>query len=368
MNKSKLPFPYINAILIGLGIGLLWSLRDYVYIISLKEEESFNYLRLVLHLANYSTWGLIFPIVYRFMNWAGHVHDATTGRILSRILPVGLGLSLLHEVISNVLFYVPSHFLGLKDIDSNTLVHIIEVLPAALINRMVEFAIIYVIFTALEFQRQFRNKKVELAQMESQLSNAQLNALRLQLQPHFLFNTLNAISSLMDFDKKRAQKMVSQLGNLLRFVLEENKETKVPLRDEVEFIKNYLNIEEARFLDRLSISYDIAPDTLDATVPSLILQPLVENAIKHGFANQTGQGHIKVSSRKENGLISLIVHDDGNGCDVEIQQLLSSGIGLSNVKERLSLIYKGEAELDIKTAAGEGFNVQITLPYQRANI
>jgi len=368
MNKRKLPIPYIYAILIGLGLGLLWGLRDYLFMVYLKEGYRFNNMRLILHVANYTTWGLLFPLIYRMVKWASQNPKASSNVLMvARILLAGLFLSLVHEVISNILFFGPSHLLGYEKISIETLWHILGALPAAIITRMVEFGIVYIIFTALDYQRKLRNKQIELAQMESQLSGAQLNALRLQLQPHFLFNTLNAISSLMDIDKKRAQKIISQLGSLLRFVLDQNKKQQVPLRDELDFIKNYLNIEQVRFLDRLSITYDIAPETLDALVPSLLLQPLVENAIKHGFSNQTGKGHIRVESFRHNGSFRITVSDDGNGSGINTTQLYTNGIGLKNVHERLDLIYGGAAEMNIKTATGEGFTVEIDLPYQRAN-
>lgn len=367
MNKRKLPIPYFYAILIGLGLGLLWGLRDYLFMVYLKEGYRFNDMRLILHVANYTTWGLLFPLVYQTIKWTRQHPKARTVVMATRIILAGLFLSLVHEAISNILFFGTSHLLDYEKISIETLWHILGALPAAIITRMVEFGIVYIIFTALDYQRKLRDKKIELAQMESQLSGAQLNALRLQLQPHFLFNTLNAISSLMDIDKKRAQKIISQLGSLLRFVLDQNKKQQVPLREELDFIKNYLNIEQVRFLDRLSITYDIAPDTLNALVPSLLLQPLLENAIKHGFSRQTGQGHIRVESFRQNGSFRIKVSDDGNGSSIDSSQLYSNGIGLKNVYERLELIYKGAANMHIKTAPGEGFTVEINLPYQDSN-
>ena len=365
MKHKKLPFPYIYAILIGLGVGLLWGVRDHLYMWYLKENPHFNFPRMALHTANYITWGLIFPLVYRSVKWAGQVIDQNLRLAIGRILLIGIGLSLLHECISNVLYYGALHLYGAEKITADTFNHIVAVLPAALITRMAEFGIIYIIFRALEFQRRLKNKQIELAQLNSQLSSAQLNALRLQLQPHFLFNTLNTISSLIDFDKKQAQKIISQLGNLLRFVLEQNKEAQVALRDEVAFIKNYLNIEQVRFQDRLSITYDIAQDTLDAQIPSLILQPLVENAIKHGFSNQSGEGHIQVRSYLEKEQVHLLVSDDGNGSTLPSSDLLSKGIGLKNVQERLKLIYPETAMMKITTKPGEGFVAHISLPLQK---
>lgn len=364
MDKRKLPIPYYYAILAGIGLGLLWGLRDHLFMVYLKEDYSFNVMRLILHVANYTTWGLLFPLVYRAIRWASLPGKARAAWVVLRILLAGLLFSLVHEGLSNVLFFGTLHLFGLEKISGSTFEHIWATLPSAIITRMVEFGIVYIIFTALDAQRKLKNQQIELAQMESQLSGAQLNALRLQLQPHFLFNTLNTISSLTDIDKKQAQRVLSQLGDLLRFVLDQNKKQRVPLRDELAFIKNYLNIEQVRFNDRLRISYQTAPDTLDARVPSLLLQPLVENAIKHGFAKQTGEGHIQVTSERRGDKVQISVMDDGRGSSLPEAQLFAKGIGLKNVRDRLALIYKNEADMMFQTAEGEGFSVTITLPYQ----
>ncbi|MCG8331799.1 MAG: histidine kinase [Chitinophagales bacterium] len=363
MPRQKLPFPYIYAIIISFVFALLWGLTFYLS--TLYTKKDYPYVELILYFANYATWGLLYPLAYRLIIWAGQFKEVKIPVLIFRILLSGLILAILHETISNILFFSSLEIFGYENVSAKrAFMHAIGILPAAMMTRLIEFGILFAVFTGLEYQRKFRDKQIELAQTESQLSGAQLNALRLQLQPHFLFNTLNTISSLVDIDKKRAQKILSQLGSLLRFVLDQNRRHMVALREELDFIKNYLNIEQVRFLDRLTISYNLAPETLDALVPSLLLQPLVENAIKHGFANQTGEGHIEVKSERQNGEILLTVKDDGNGSSKDSNQLLSSGIGLLNVKKRLELIYKDKAKLKIDTQLGHGFNVQICIPYQ----
>ena len=153
-------------------------------------------------------------------------------------------MALIHEVISNLIYYVPMHFLGIVEFTNERMQFVIGAFPSAVISRLIEYWILYAIFTSIDYQRMFRDKQVELAQLESQLSGAQLNALRFQLQPHFLFNTLNTVSSLMEFDKKKSQKVLSQLGNLLRRVLDEKQRNMVELWEELEFIRSYLNIEQ----------------------------------------------------------------------------------------------------------------------------
>lgn len=285
--------------------------------------------------------------------------------MIGKVLLASFGLAIFHEAFSNVMWFLPMHIFDIHPFTQKDVEHIIGMFPSALISRLIEFWIIFGVFTAIDFQRKYRDKQIQLAQLESQLSGAQLNALRLQLQPHFLFNTLNTISSLMEINIKDAQKIVSKLGNLLRIVLEKNKKNKTPFREELEFIKSYLDIEAVRFIDRLNIEYHIEPDTLSAVVPSLILQPLVENAFKHGFSNQTENSQITVSAKRVAEQLIISVKDDGNGTTKSKDTLLSTGIGLKNVKERLDLIYKNAYTFDIKSGTQQGFEVILKIPYEK---
>lgn len=321
----------------------------------------FQWPRLWLHVANYSTWGILFPYVHHWIRRTQE--DRGDYHPIGRILLIGLGLSVLHETVSNILFFGLLHITGKEPITVDTFQHILRALPAALISRMVEFGIIYIIYSAINFQRRLRDQRIAMAEIQTQLSGAQLNALRLQLQPHFLFNTLNTISALMEFDKKEAQRIVSRLGNLLRVVLDQNKRNFIPLREELDFIQNYLKIEQTRFQDRLEVSFNIEEPALRVQVPSLILQPLVENAIKHGFANQSGDGQIAITGHIQGSqMLTLEVKDNGKGSPANEATLLKKGIGLQNVKERLSLLYGDQARFQLQTAPGSGFTVTLALP------
>lgn len=371
MASRKLPIPYFYAILASIALGSLVGLRNYLmFMVYYDKMEAFRWDRgWFIHVVNYLTWALILPFVYYVFNRIQEHPSANNGIIFLRILLGGTLLALLHESISNFLFYPPLHFLGVEKITMKTVRHVISVLPAAIITRLIEFGIIFAVITAIELRRKYRDKQLELAQLEGQLSSAQLNALRLQLQPHFLFNTLNTISSLMEFDKKRAQKVVSQLGNLLRFVLSQDKHNLAPLREEIEFIRNYLNIEEARFPDRLTIEYKIDEQALEAQVPTLILQPLVENAVKHGFANRTGPGKITLACQKiDGGQVMVTVKDDGRGSSRPVEELAASGIGLKNVRERLKLTYRENYIFSVQSREGQGFEATIIIPFQRQRI
>src|SRR5262245_54597220 len=154
----------------------------------------------------------------------------------------------------------------------------------------------------------------------------------MQLHPHFLFNTLHSISVLMSEDVSAARRMLARLGDLLRTSLERNGDQEVSLREELEFLRNYLEIEQTRFQDRLSVKLDIEPSVLDALVPNLILQPLVENAIRHGIAPQAGPGVVEIHAQRENGMVRMRVRDNGAGLKQKSASV--NGIGLGNTKAR----------------------------------
>jgi LytS/YehU family sensor histidine kinase len=219
-------------------------------------------------------------------------------------------------------------------------------------------------FVAVDYYRQFQTQQLEMVRIENELNNAQLQALRMQLQPHFLFNTLHTISSLMDENVEQAQKMISQIGYLLRGLLDQDHRATISLKDEMRYIRSYLDIEQTRFRDRLSVRYEITEETLAAQVPNLILQPLVENAVKHGFSRRSDSGTIRVSSKRDNGKLHLIVEDDGRGVGDADAIVAKSGIGLENVRKRLHQMYEGEAELRLDSPNRGGFLATISMPFE----
>ncbi len=368
MSYKKLPISFIYALLISLGIGMIIGFRDYLGYAYHGQAERFDWNRnFYIHIVNYSTWTLLLPLAYYFITTYKLNRQSPWKDKVMAVL-ASLLLSLIHEIISNVLYFGPIVLFGPEEYSiAKLLEHVFGILHLALLSRQIEYWILYTIITALEYARKYKNNQIELAQMSSQLSRAQLNALRLQLQPHFLFNTLNTISSLMEFDIKRAQKIVSKLGNLLRTVLDKNKRNLIPLREELEFIRSYLDIEHARFLDRLTIEYDVDDNVLDVMVPGLILQPIVENALKHGFTSRVEGGTIKLEAARIDDHVQLCVVDDGKGSDLNLQDLLDKGIGLKNVKERLDLLYEDAYKMTTTSVAQGGFKVCIQLPYRSSN-
>ena len=365
VKQSKIPIPLGYALLGGIVLGAVIGCRNLLWYAYWQELDRFRWDRgFIIHMVNYGTWALLLPLAYYFivtfkLNKASPVRDKTIAVVAS------LMLALLHELVSNVIYHGPLHLAGVEPVTKETFRNVFFLLPVAMISRVLEYWVLYAIITALEYSRKYNDKQVELAKLENQLSSAQLNALRLQLQPHFLFNTLNTISSLMEFNIKSAQKIVSKLGNLLRILLDKNKRNLIPLHEELQFVRSYLDIERVRFMDRLEVDYRTDETLLDCLVPGLILQPLVENAIKHGFGPNPGNGNISLDVFAEEGRLVMCISDDGAGSNLSQDELLNRGIGLKNVNERLRLLYGDEFSLSIQTAPGAGFKVCLKIPESR---
>ena len=204
------------------------------------------------------------------------------------------------------------------------------------------------------------------SQLETQLAQAQLQALKMQLHPHFLFNTLNSVSELMHQDVNTAERVITRLSDLLRMALENIGVQEVPLRQELDFVQGYLDIEQLRFQDRLHVDLDIAPETLDCRVPNLLLQPIVENAIRHGTAKSAGQGLIRIFTRKISDRLLIVVSDNGPGLATNGNGKTSAanfGIGLSTTRGRLEFLYGKEQTFVLNNLPEGGLEVRISLPW-----
>ncbi len=209
--------------------------------------------------------------------------------------------------------------------------------------------------------RRFSEAARESEQLQARLDQARLQALRLQLQPHFLFNTLNTITALVHRDPPSAERMVTGLSELLRVSLGTAGEQEVRLDRELEVLRHYLDIQLVRFSDRLSVRFDIDPAAREAMVPSLLLQPLVENAIKHGITPRVAAGHLHIAVRRRDDTLTLEVLDDGVG--TRGSQPLSEGVGLGNTRARLASLYGTQQRLDAGARPGAGFSVKIEIPF-----
>jgi sensor histidine kinase YesM len=216
---------------------------------------------------------------------------------------------------------------------------------------------------ALDYHRESQERELAAAQLQTQLAEAQLEALQRQLHPHFLFNTLNTISALMHRNVQAADEMLVQLSDLLRLTLDRIGTQQVPLKDEVDFLRKYLEIEQTRFGDRLQVHIDVEPRVLDAPVPNLVLQPLVENAIRHGIAPRISGGRVDVTARQVGGGLTLTVRDNGVGLSPDKLTAFHEGVGLANTRSRLENLYGDRHRFEFSTPPGGGLVVTIVIPF-----
>ncbi|MFA6456401.1 MAG: histidine kinase [Bacteroidota bacterium] len=232
------------------------------------------------------------------------------------------------------------------------------------VYRLLYYSIIIAIHFAFDYFRKYTERELRASQLEVQLKEAQIRTLHQQLQPHFLFNTLNGISSLMYRSVDQADKMLTYLGDLLRISLERMNVQEVPLKDDIAFIERYLLIEKTRMGDRLVVKTNFQPDTLDALVPCMMAQPLLENAIKHGIAPHAKQGTVTASSWRIAEKLFFQIEDDGKGFDQSLDINLTKGYGIKNTLERLNILYGNNYTLSFSNKETGGLRVTLSIPFR----
>ena len=214
-----------------------------------------------------------------------------------------------------------------------------------------------------DYYRQFREREVTAARLEAQLTRSQLELLRNQLRPHFLFNALNSVSALMAEDAQAAEDMLADLSYMLRESLRGSANQEISLRQELDLLTAYMRIQHRRFEDRLEINTDVEPACLEAQTPSFLLQPLVENAIRHGIAPLSRIGRIEIAAGHLDGHLVLRVTDNGSGLAPDFKE----GIGLSNTRQRLAQLYGPGQSLQVRNNTDQGVTVRISIPFHLAN-
>ena len=305
-------------------------------------------------------WALLCPLIFAIARRYPLAADAWPRR-----LPAYLATWLVcHLVIASVYIVLERHWgsptIKAMPLDTMVLLYLTKRIAFSLLI----FTAIVVVAHTIDLYQRFRERERRTLQLETQLTRAQLEALKNQLHPHFLFNTLNTISALLHRDVDAADRVVSRLGDLLRLSLQGG-EQEVTLAQELSFLQHYLDIQHTRFEDRLTFVQDVAPETLDAMVPSLILQPLVENAVRHGIEPRSTPGLITIHSHRSNGRLTLEVRDNGPGIQ-ESKTTGCAGIGLSNTRARLEQLYGAEHRFVFENLEEGGVRVRMELPYREA--
>lgn len=348
------PIVFIGAwILLGSLFALQeWmNLRRWGYHIGLDIElESWG--------AEFLIWGTLSWLLWRTLGLL--IRNAGPGVVLSRILPLSAAVCLVKEIIWVLLF--PS--LPLNRPYMPYWARLQFHLKAEIVNDMVIFWCSILLIRGLGYYQRSRNSERVAAQLEVQLANARISTLRMQLNPHFLFNAMNSISSLMRIDVDAADEMLEQLSSLLRITLERESVQMISLRDEVEFLEVYLSMQDRRYSDRVRRRMSIDPALHDALVPAMILQPVVENAYVHGLSKIDKSGDLVIDARRLGNRVAITVTNSGLGLSTGSAMPSGCGVGISNLRSRLELHYKQDCFFEMLELDRSCVRVRIEIPFQ----
>jgi len=311
------------------------------------------------------TYALIWAALTPLIVWMAQRFRLERGRISSNLLIhifcglfIGVATRMVHDLVFYYLIY-----------DSNRPLSLMWLLQNAFLifdYGAMSYWLILVIVYALESSQRSQQIELRASRLQAQLAQSQLQALKMQLHPHFLFNTLNSISALMNKNTSAADTMIARLGDFLRLTLDNSGKQEVSLYEELQFLKCYLEIERIRFQDRMSVKMDIEAETLEARLPNLILQPIVENAICHGLQPQDMPGQIEIESKRLNGHLRVAITDNGPGLSSKegSDSLARRGVGLTNTEARLRQFYGHDYRFELKNGKEAGLTVTIEIPFK----
>jgi signal transduction histidine kinase len=356
------PVPHIGPLRIlgvATALGIFSALQAYNYVNLLTNREQPFHLLLALNVSYWYGWAVLVPGIlwlarrYRF------------GRFTWRRAAVMHAFGVVAATSAHAALAVSSHvaILHLADRPAEWWPMFKELFFLNFDWEMMTYWAVVGLSHALDFHRESQERELTAVQLEARLAEAQLAALQRQLHPHFLFNTLNTISALMHRDIDAADAMLERLSDLLRLTLDRISLQQVTLKDEIDFIEKYLDIERARFGDRLKVHVDVAPGVLDALVPTLLLQPLVENAVRHGIAPKVGGGRLEIACRRDGDRLRLVVRDNGAGLANDTLQAFNTGVGLSNTRSRLEHLYGDDHRFEFQRPPDGGLAVTVVIPF-----
>ncbi len=319
---------------------------------------------LILDCVNAYLWALLTLPIFRLASLYPIERSGWLSRVMFVVL--GLAVAIFMDVVTNFLRYRVYHWpMSL----SPQIAAIMRVRSLWFMNEFIVYVAVLFAGYARNYFLNYRvrgeeaiNLKAQAAQLQAQLADARLSALRTQLNPHFLFNTLNAVSALVERDPRGVRRMIARLSELLRTSLDEADEPEVPLQRELTFIDRYLEVMQIRFQGRLHVRMHADPEVTAALVPNLILQPLVENAVKHGVSKTVGAGRIEIRAQRAGERVVLSVHDNGPGLPSG-KAPGTEGVGLRNTRMRLAQLYGSDQSLTLRSAEGGGLVAEVSLPY-----
>jgi sensor histidine kinase YesM len=373
---KKIKWRHVGAgFVVWTVVGLSFAVRAYFFYKRQGIEPNGFYL-LSGYMLDFYLWALASPFIFvfsiRFLIERGRIVRNAIYHIFA-----GVAFTMIIVAVSIPLYW----FLGLADL--NRVPTLYDLFTKSIFSPMMiheglmAFWLTAIAAHAFEYYGQARQREMQAAEfaaqsarLSEQLVQAQLSALKMQLHPHFLFNTLNSIASLMHKDTETAHRMIVRLSDFLRITLKNSETQSVTLEKELEFLKTYLEIEKIRFQDRLTVEMNVEEAAEAAQVPNLILQPLVENAVRHGLANVSATGHLTISAQRRNGTIFIQIEDNGPGFNGNKKQKRKSGaggggVGLTNTRARLEQFYGGNFSFEIADKTdSSGTIVSLRLPFR----
>ncbi len=362
---------YVRKTLIIVGVYTSIAVLSSVYFHIFDtfhgaREPFFNFLLMVL--SDWYLWAAFTPLIY----WIVKRYPIRSGHLLTDI-PINIVLSVSVVMMKQFVDALIIHFLlgdsmpmprgpeFAPEMDfGDTLNHGLFS-PKVLVLFLVYWIIVSVIYI-IQYNRQLKERELTSSRLETHLARAQLQALQMQIQPHFLFNTLNSISSLLRQNVDAADEMLAKLSDMLRYTLNHDDVQLIPLKEEIDFLICYLDIEIIRYQDRLAVVFDIDKEIENSLVPYMLLQPLVENSVRHGISQKSSQGILSVRARIVGKDLEIIVKDNGPGMQVKNKRPIHEGIGISTTRKRLSHLYGSDFCLEFASPDNKGTTVRIRLP------
>ncbi len=368
---------WVLVLAVWMLVGLSFTLNYYFfaahYVAIFKQQPTLAQM-LVWELPYWLLWAGLAPVIFLFTRRFPIDRERWLSNSLLHILGCVV-LSIAHRAIYLIIGWL-LHVAAYQNLDSIPDLYSSDIL-FNLPTGFMSYGTIFLISYVTDYYRRHQEEelkisrlKAELAQAQLQVTEAQLQALKMQLHPHFLFNTLNSISALLDEDADAAEQMLARLGDLLRLTLENSGAQQVTLQEELEFLRCYLEIEHVRFHDRLTVNMLIEPETLEARVPNLILQPIVENSIRHGIVSRIAPGEIEIRATRAGGVLQLRVKDNGPGLHGReaVSGPIKEGLGLANTRARLQQMYGAAHRFEMTDAPEGGLQVTLEMPFETSNI
>ena len=342
-------------------VGLVFAAVSYGVALSQNDKRFGIAAALKLNLVLFYVWGVFSPFIFRFCRRFRLEFRRLSLRNLGVHLPAVVLFAAMHQTLFLALLWTIAPRIGSE---SSLLDYYAKHFGYGFYIDLIIASLIVIGAHALLYYDDFRASELQQSSLKAQLAQAQLRALKMQLHPHFLFNTLHSISSLVLEDPPKANSMIARLGDFLRLTMDNSDQQLVTLKEETEFLRTYLEIEQVRFGDRLTVAFEMEPATLSARVPHLILQPVVENAIQHAIAPRAAEGRIDIAAKHRNELLRIEVTDNGPGIDSSHTTGKLRGVGLSNVRARLNQIYGTDFRFELNNGNGGGLTVVMEIPFQ----